>query len=221
MVGDSDSQPGETTIDAIDVGSSDGAGHERGAGLVVVNSLESSFEVPEQRLGCANGATYLSTKMVGLSNALMKGALEGSAAENQRSSSPDSPREKRCHPNYGGGGLLPQESQPRSLDTLRQLMSESSDATMKGRMQMSIIQSACQHKKEPGASFRGADGNLYPDIVVAFETFSGVSACDECRAREQGVGTCAVIVVKDCVTHDDVCMYSSLPYEGVHLSINA
>jgi hypothetical protein len=68
-------------------------------------------------------------------------------------------------------------------------------------MQMNIIQSACQHKKTPGASFRGADGILYADIAVAFETFSGISACNECRESEQGVGTRAAIVVKDCVGH--------------------
>jgi hypothetical protein len=74
-------------------------------------------------------------------------------------------------------------------------MSGSNGATTKGQMQMSIIQSACQHKKAPDASFWGADGNLYADIAVAFESFSGITACNDCRGREQGVSTLAVIVV--------------------------
>ena len=193
-VGDTEPQPG-TIVDAIETRSSDSVGH--GSDLAVMITEKLCSEAPEQPPDCASRSTTpLSMALAALSNSSIKGKVDRSVAERERSSLPDSSSDKKHLSDNDGMGLLPQKRQARSIDTLHQLMSESSDDTMKGRMQMSIIQAACQHKKTPAASFQGADGNLYADIAVAFDIFSGISACNECSAGNLGVCTYAVIAIK-------------------------
>ena len=163
---------------------------------------ESCSEVPEQPSACASRSTTPpSMAFAALSNSLVKGKLDKSVAEKARSSLPDSLIDKTQLNVNDGISLLPQKSPARSIDALHQLMSEPSNESVKGRMQMSIIQAACQHKKAPAASFQGADGNLYADIATAFDTFGGITACNECRAVNLGVCNCAAIAIKIFVGH--------------------
>lgn len=97
--------------------------------------------------------------------------------------------EVKLPPKVAEGRLSRNDARPEPLpiSSLQRVMSEADD-TLRGRMEMRIIQAGLQQRNgDPSLPFMGADNLTYDDSKTAFDLFSGLLPCDSCIDSGMGV----------------------------------